>query len=176
MMGGLKSFVLATLLAGVPSMAHTAQPAKTVVSATDEAAIGAALDGVYAVISGPPGKARDWARMRTLFTPDARLSAIGAKGVQGGTVEEYIAKSGAMLTRVGFTERELARRVELYGDLAHAWSSYEGTGDGGKLKVRGINSFQLVRQNGKWLVQSIFWQAEAPTRPIPVDMLPVTAK
>ena len=41
-------------------------------------------------------------------------------GPVGGTVEDYIAKSGELLTKSGFTERELARRVEIYGDLAHA--------------------------------------------------------
>ena len=128
------------------------------------------------MISGPAGQARDWAKMRTLFTPDARLTSIGANGPRGGTVDDYITKSGPLLTKSGFTERELARRVEIYGDLAHAWSSYEGTGDGGKMKVRGINSFQLVRQNGRWLVQSIFWQHENPARPLPADMLPAGAK
>ena len=141
-----------------------------------EAEIGAALGAVYGAISGPAGQPRDWAKMRTLFTPNARLTAIGANGLNGMTVDEYIAKSGPTLTSAGFTERELARKVEIFGDLAHAWSSYEGVGNGGRLKVRGINSFQLVRQNGKWLVQSIFWQAEAPTRPLPADMLPVAAK
>lgn len=176
MMWGMKSLVAVALLTGTPGTVIAAQPATTGVSQADAAAIGAALDGVYAVISGPAGQARDWAKMRTLFTPDARLTAIGAKGLQGGTVEDYIARSGPFLIKSGFTERELARRVEVFGDLAHAWSSYEGTGDGGKLKVRGINSFQLVRQNGRWLVQSIFWQHEGPARPLPADMLLAGAK
>ena len=161
----------ALALAASPALAKpVAAPAARAVAPKDAAAIAAALDRVYAVISGPPGQMRDWARMRTLFTPDARLTAITAKGLMGGTVDEYITKSGPYLIKVGFIERELARRVEVYGDLAHAWSSYEGSGDGGKLKVRGINSFQLVRQNGKWLVQSIFWQAESPALPLPADM------
>jgi hypothetical protein len=181
MMLGAKSLIFVALLAGVPiaaapNSALAAPSAKAMISAADEAAIGAALDGVYSVISGPAGQARDWTRMRTLFTSDARLTAIGAKGIQGGTVDDYIAKSGPSLIRIGFTERELARRVEIFGDLAHAWSSYEGTGDGGKLKVRGINSIQLVRQNDRWLVQSIFWQHEGPARPLPADMLHAGAK
>ncbi len=181
MMLGMKGLMYAALLAGVPiavapSVALAAPSATNKVSAADAAAIGHALDGVYGVISGPVGQARDWARMRTLFTPDARLTAIGAKGLQGGTVEDYIAKSGPWLIKSGFTERELSRRVEVFGDLAHAWSSYEGTGDSGKFKVRGINSFQLVRQNGRWLVQSIFWQHESPARPLPADMLRAGAK
>ncbi len=176
MMRGLTKLVAVAVVAGVPSMTLAASPATTIVSPADEAAIGAALADVYGVISGPAGQPRDWARMRTLFTPDARLSAITSKGVSGGTVEDYIAKSGPWLVKAGFTERELARRVEVYGDLAHAWSSYEGSGDGGKLKVRGINSFQLVRTNGRWLVQSIFWQAEDAARPLPADMLAAGSK
>ena len=139
----------------------------------DEAGIEDALQAVYAVISGPQGAPRDFDRMRTLFTPDARLTAITANGLVGGTVDEFIARSGTGLVESGFTERQLARRIEHYGDLAHAWSSYAGTftqPDGSPGTVRGINSFQLVRQNGKWLVQSIFWQAEDATRPLPADL------
>ncbi len=173
MMMRMKSLMYAALLAGVGStvLPSVALAAAQEVSKADSQAIGAALDSVYGVISGPAGQARDWAKMRTLFTTDARLTSIGSKGVQGGTVEDYIVKSGPSLVKSGFTERELSRRVEVFGDLAHAWSSYEGTGNGGKFKVRGINSVQLVRQNGRWLVQSIFWQHESPLRPLPTDML-----
>ncbi len=176
MMRGMKFLLGMMLAASAPSIAQVSQPVAAPAAppsrAADESAIGAALDAVYGVISGPAGQARDWARMRTLFTPEARLTAIGANGPRGGTVDDYIIRSGPMLTKSGFTERELTRRVEVHGDLAHAWSSYEGTGDGGKLKVRGVNSVQLVRQNGRWLVQSILWQHESPARPLPADMLP----
>ena len=150
-----------------PVAAPAADPA-------DIAAIDAALDDVYAVISGPAGQERDFERMRTLFTPDARLSAITPRGLNGMTVDGYIEQSGPFLVSSGFTERQLARRIEIYGDLAHAWSSYEGTftrPDGSPGSVRGINSFQLMRQDdGRWLVQSIFWQAESPDNPLPADM------
>ena len=137
-------------------------------------AIDTALNAVYAAISGPVGQDRDWDAMRALFTPDARLTAITPRGLMGGTVEDYIGRSGPVLVQSGFTERQLDRRLEVYGDLAHAWSSYEGhfTGTDGKpASVRGINSFQLVRQaDGRWLVQSIFWQAETPDNPLPDDL------
>ena len=140
----------------------------------DEVAITATLAAVYSVISGPVGHERDWDAMRSLFTPDARLTAITPAGLRGGTVEDYITRSGPFLVQNGFTESELANRIEIYGNLAHAWSSYAGTwtnADGSTGKVRGINSFQLVRQeDGRWLVQSIFWQAETPDNPLPADM------
>lgn len=140
----------------------------------DEIAINAALNAVYAAISGPAGQPRDWDAMRALFTPEARLTAIRANGVQGGTVDDYIAKSGPFLIEHGFTETALVNRIEIYGDLAQAWSSYAGSWtnpDGSPGTVRGINSFQLMRQqDGRWLVQSIFWQAETPENPLPADM------
>ena len=167
----------AALAAAVPLASCASADTAPVASApapADVAAIEAALDQVYAVISGPAGQARDFERMRTLFTPDARLTAITPRGLSGGTLEDYIARSGKFLVEQGFTERALVNRVEVYGDLAHAWSSYEGAftaPDGKPGKVRGINSFQLVRQaDGRWLVQSIFWQAESPAHPLPSDM------
>jgi hypothetical protein len=165
------SFVLAApaLVLAAPATAQSARAAVALNEQAEQRAIQSAIDAVYAVISGPVGKPRDWARMRTLFTPEARLTAIGSKGPVGGTVEDYIAKSGSFLTSTGFTERELARRVELFGNLAHVWSSYEGLGT--KVRVRGINSFQLVKVDGRWLVQSILWQAENAATPLPTDML-----
>ena len=167
--------ILAAALAiSACSAANEARPARIAPAPADVAAINAALDGVYNVISGLVGQARDFARMKTLFTPDARLTAIGPRGLSGGTVDDYIARSGPFLVSTGFTEKALVNRVEVYGDLAHAWSSYAGSftdPDGKPGTVRGINSFQLVRQkDGRWLVQSIFWQAEGPGRPLPADM------
>ena len=138
------------------------------------AAIDAALEGVYAVISGPVGQERDFDKMRALFTPDAQLNAITPNGLSGGSVEKYIVLSGPFLVQMGFTERQLDRRLEVYGNLAHAWSSYEGTftqADGSRGQVQGINSFQLVRQDdGSWLVQSILWQQGTPDFPLPDDL------
>ncbi|WP_114521399.1 DUF4440 domain-containing protein [Altererythrobacter sp. ZODW24] len=141
----------------------------SVADPADIAAIDQAVTNVYAVISGPAGQQRDFGAMRAMFTPDARLTAVTPRGLQGGTVEDYIKNSGPFLVESGFTESELARRMEVYGDIAHVWSSYSGTfGEDGS--VRGINSFQLVRIEGRWLVQSIFWQAEGPDNPLPADM------
>jgi ketosteroid isomerase-like protein len=169
------AFAIAAL-SGCNGMAggqRPAAPAQAPASA-DVAAIEAALDAVYAAISGPVGQPRDFARMRTLFTPDARLTAITPEGLRGGTLDDYVARSGAFLVSQGFSERGLVNRIEVYGDLAQAWSSFVGSftkPDGTPGEVRGINSVQLVRQpDGCWLVQSILWQAATPGNPLPADM------
>ena len=146
--------------------AAAAQP-----NAADLAGIDAAIRGVYEVISGPPGQKRDFDRMRTLFAPGATLKAIGPKGLRGGTVEDYISRNAEVLEKDGFTERELGRRVELWGGLATAWSAYDGRTANGSFHERGINSFQLVKVDGKWLVASILWQEETPANPLPANLL-----
>jgi hypothetical protein len=165
--------LLALLLgAAQPQPVVRTPPVATAVPAKGEAAaVIKAITDVYAVISGPAGQKRDWARMKTLFIPDARLYSVGARGLRGGSLDDYIAQSGPSLEKVGFTERELTRRLEIYDNLAQVWSSYQGTSTDGGVNVRGINSFQLARQpDGRWLVHSILWQAEAPAIPLPRDM------
>ena len=145
--------------------ASVAQP-----SAADLAGIDAAIRGVYEVISGPPGQKRDFDRMRRLFAPGATMKAIGPKGLHGGSVEDYIARDKDILEREGFTERELGRRLQVWGGLASAWSSYDGRTASGSFHERGINSFELVKIDGKWLIASILWQEETPANPLPRDL------
>jgi hypothetical protein len=151
--------------------AAAAQP-----NAADLAGIDAAIRGVYEVISGPPGQKRDFDRMRTLFAPGATLKAIGPKGLHGGSLEDYISRNAEILEKDGFTERELGRRVELWGGLATAWSAYDGRTANGAFHERGINSFQLVKVDGKWLVASILWQEETPDNPLPAALIKESTK
>ena len=139
-------------------------------SKADLAGIDQAIRGVYDVISGPPGQKRDFDRMRSLFAPNATLKAIGPKGLRGGSLEDYIARNSAILEKEGFTERELGRRVEVWGRLATAWSAYDGRTANGSFHERGINSIQLVRVERKWLVASILWQEATPENPLPADL------
>src|SRR6476619_2127515 len=140
-------------------------------NSADIAAIGTAVSSVYEIISGPPGQKRDFDRMRTMFAPGATMKAIGPKGLRGGSVEDYIMRNSAILENEGFTERELGRRVELWGGLATAWSAYDGRTANGSFHERGINSFHLVKVDGKWLVASILWQEETPDNPLPRDLI-----
>jgi len=141
------------------------------VPASDLAGIDAAIRGVYDVISGPVGQKRDFDRMRSLFAPGATLKATGPKGVHGGSLEDYISRDKDILEQKGFTERELGRRTEVWGGLATAWSAYDGRTADGSFHERGINSFQLVKIDGKWLVASILWQEATPENPLPANLI-----
>ena len=146
--------------------------------AADVASIDAIVASVYDVISGPAGQKRDWDRMRSLFIPGARLVPVNgqageARAARVLSVEDYIARSSAVLEKQGFFERERARRLEKFGHIAQAFSTYESRrkADDPAPFSRGINSFQLMNDGMRWLIVTIFWEAEGPDNPIPPEYL-----
>jgi hypothetical protein len=143
----------------------------------DVGSIDAIIAALYGVISGPAGQARDWNRMRSIFIPGGRLmpTAVRPDGsvvTRLMEVNDYIATSGPMLERVGFTEREIARRVEQFGHIAHVFSTYEGRTETDATALRGINSIQLLNDGTRWWVVSVYWEAERPDNPLPAQYLP----
>jgi phosphohistidine phosphatase SixA len=139
----------------------------------DVASVEGLVAALYDVISGPAGESRDWDRLRSLFLPTARLvpvqrSSDGGVGYRAMTVEEYIQASGPTLERIGFTEREMARIVERFGDVAHVFSTYEGHREGTpEPLVRGLNSIQMIHDGDRWWVSSLAWSPARPDLPIP---------
>jgi len=144
---------------------------------TDVVSIGAIISAAYDVISGPVGKKRDWDRMRSLFISGARLipTAIEAGKVDVDLaphildVEGFIARAEPTFEKNGFYEKEIARRVEQFGQIAHVWSTYESRHDPDEAKpfMRGINSIQLFNDGKRWWILSIYWQHESAEQPIP---------
>ncbi len=143
----------------------------------DVASIDAIVAAVYDVISGPPGQKRDWDRFRSLFVSGARLIPVTQTGeirtAQVLSVEDYIARSSPVLEKNGFFEREIAMRMQRFGDIAHRFSTYESRrkADDTVPFARGINSFQLMNDAKRWWIVTIFWEAEGPDRPIPPEFL-----
>ena len=157
--------------ASTPRATPAARPA-------DVASIDAILGALYDVISGPAGQKRDWNRMRALFAPGARLIPTGRRpdgtfNMRTWDVEQYITTAGTQLETNGFFEREIARRTERYGNVVHAFSTYESRralADATPF-ARGINSIQLWNDGQRWWVVTVFWEGERPDNQIPAQYL-----
>jgi hypothetical protein len=154
----------------VPLMNQKATPSA---NPADVGSIDAIIAAVYDVISGPAAKKRDWDRMRSLFAPGARLIPTGPRPTGFGsrvlTVDEYIERSSPFFEKEGFFEKEAARVTEQFGQIAHAFSTYESrhAADDAKPFQRGINSIQLMNDGKRWWILTIFWQAEDEKTPLP---------
>ena len=148
---------------------------------SDVESIEAIVAAAYDVISGPAGKKRDWKRERSLFISGARLipTAVDAGrndvdlAPQVLDVDAYIARVKPYFATAGFYEKEVARRVEQFGQIAHVWSTYESRHDPNDAEpfMRGINSIQLFNDGSRWWILSIYWQHERRQHAIPEKYL-----
>jgi hypothetical protein len=74
--------------------------------------------------------------------------------------------------RHGFSEREIARTTEAFGNIVQAFSTYETHRDSTDTHpIHGINSIQLFYDGTRWWVVSVLWDNERPDKPIPPEFL-----
>jgi hypothetical protein len=175
--------ILVASLCAIPAAAREgtqekptpAPPPAAITSAAnpkDVDSVDAIVAALYDVISGPAGE-RDWNRVRSLFLPDARLTAVrkkpdGTFNATSVTVEGYIERAGKYFRERPFYESELSRKVEQFGQEAHVFSTYESReAPAAKPFARGINSIQLFNDGKRWYCVSIFWDEERADNPLP---------
>jgi hypothetical protein len=133
----------------------------------DRGDVGAVVDELYAMISGPAGP-RDWARQRAIFHPEARqvrtwVDADGWPAMKMMGPAEYAADTTPFFAANDFYEVEIARRMDVFGNIAHVWSAYEArrSPDDAEPERRGVNSIQLVQDaDGLWSVLAMVWDNE----------------
>jgi hypothetical protein len=136
---------------------------------TDEEQIGAAIDEMYAMISGPAGS-RDWSRQANCFLPEARqvrtwVDEEGRPQKLSMGLDEYAANTTPFFAANDFYEVETSRRIDLFGNIAHVWSGYEArrSPDDADVERRGINSIQLFRDPDRgWRIIHMIWDNERP--------------
>ena len=120
-------------------------------------------------------RTRDTALLRSVFEPGARLVGIRTRGdgttaFQAISVDQWVQFVGRD-TRPQWIERAFDPKIEVNGTLAQIWAEYDfhfGT----TFSHCGIDSVQLLRSNGRWLIVSIadtYQTTGCPTRPAPGD-------
>ena len=156
---------------------------KSEANPSDVSSIDAIITAAYDSISGPAGEKRNWDRERSLYYPGARLIPT-AKPVTSDEwqvasenkiapqildIEGFIARVEPFFKENGFYEKEIARRTEQFGHIAHVWSTYESRHDPNDAEpfMRGINSIQLFHDGSRWWIVTIYWQQESLVDPIP---------
>ena len=139
--------------------------------ASDVASIDTLIDAYYDVISGPKGHTYNVARDQSLHAPKAIITRTDDDGL----LERHdLLTEQVPLTAIyseGLFEVEIGRIVEQYGNIAHAWSSYEvrNTPDGPAIS-RGISSVSMYFDGERWWIASWSTQREGD-QPIPAKYL-----
>ena len=140
---------------------------------TDDEQIGAVIDEMYAMISGPPGP-RDWSRHANCFLPEARqvrtwIDDAGRPQMLSMSGDDYAANTTPFFAANPFYEVETKRRIDRFGNMAHVWSHYEArtSPDAADTERRGINSIQLFNhpEHG-WRIIHMIWDNEREDNPL----------
>ncbi len=142
----------------------------------DVASVDSILKALYDGISFSAGAEPDWNRLRSLFYPGGWLVHAKADKTDVLDVEAFISggrnviKSGKP---VSFYEREIFRKLDSFDRIAQVFSTYESRFAPTDLEPfsRGINSIQLLKENGRWWVLTIFWADESSEGPVPEEYL-----
>ncbi len=139
----------------------------------DVASIEDIVHAFYSALSLPPGEKLNETRLRSLFVPGGRIAVSvpptdsRAADVVFFSVEEYAAKVGAQ-TSTGFFDRNPANQIEMFGGMAHVYSTFESRAhlDDPKPMASGIKSFELLKSGDRWYIVEVYWDWASPGNPI----------
>lgn len=150
-----------------------------VIDSTKVLTLDRTIKTLYEVISAEKGEDRNWKQFKFLFYPEAKLIATGMNAdyeykAKYLTPQQYIKNSEEWLKINGFIEKEIHRKVNAFGNIAHVFSTYESYHgkDDKEPFMRGINSIQLINDEDRWWIVNIFWAQETEEQPIPKAYLP----
>lgn len=163
-------------------------PAKSAVRHVEVASVTAraddvsTLDGVvkayYDVISGPAGQPRQWARDRTLYTPEVRFVIIsddadGTPVAKQLTHQEFVDDSDAEVVKGGFYEKEIHRIVHRYDNWASVVSTSQSrrTPDGPVIG-HSIDNLDLFWDGRRWWIMHVTIAEIRPDHPLPKEFQP----
>jgi hypothetical protein len=174
----MKKIALSLFLAGAfltPQLHAQTPPAPASATCLPSGTLDELIKAIDDAVSGPGDK--DRACLKALLLPEARLSPLSK--TQDGSYSPHILTVDGWIEAVrkrgsaAFYERQVKVSSDVYGHIAHLWSTYEirPTPDG-KAQVRGINSIQAINDGNRWRVVEILWEAETPAETIPARYLP----
>lgn len=127
---------------------------------------------LYDLVSSGPAAAPDWEAVRELLLPEAVVvlrtsrETLTVFSVDGFLQDFQAFYASPDVVEGGFRETVLELRVTEVGDMAQAWVLYEARVPGGRGN-RGVDSFLLVRRDGRWKVAAVTNEVPMPGRPIP---------
>ena len=132
------------------------------------------VSSLYSLISFEAGKTPDWTRVRPLFHDHASIYLRTSQEDMtlynpDGFVARFQADIYALeLAPSGFTETIRGLTCDTYSEIAQCRVVYEAKRLSGKMPPqRGVDFFQLVQQDGLWLIFSIVNDVEMFSGRIP---------
>ncbi len=146
---------------------------------------GDVVAGLYGLVSSTAGRLPDWDRVRALFLKEAvivlrtsrtALTAFSLDGFIKDFVDFYErpfkrGEASVIPREIGFTEKVVRMKAWEYGDMAHVLVLYEAQITGFAMPPqRGIDSWLLVRRDGRWFIAAATNEIVTAARPVPPEL------
>ncbi len=135
---------------------------------------------LYALVSVKPGGPQtDWEQVRHLFYKDALIflrtapQATAVFSVQG-FIDDFIAfNQRARVQERGYSEKVVRLKTMVFQDIAHVLVLYEASVPGSsRPPQQGVDSFQLIKKDGRWWILSVANEVPARGAPLPKELEP----
>jgi len=159
-------------LFGVPARAQVTTPDGALATAEGTVA------ELYDLVTFDAGATPDWDRARSLFLPEAvvvlRTSREGtSQFTVDGWVEDFekFIEDRNVVER-GFVEGVVKTKRWVFKDIAHILVLYEAGYADEERRQYGIDSFHLVKREGRWWIADILNEIPDRDNPIPVELRP----
>ena len=147
--------------------------------------VGDFITEIYSLVSSSGGELPDWDRVRACFLKEAvivlrtsrtAMTAFSLDGYIKDFVDFYEkpfkrGEATAVPKESGFTEKIVCLKSWEFGDTAHVLVLYEARITGfANPAQRGVDSWLLVRRDGRWLAAAVTNETVTPARPIPPEL------
>jgi hypothetical protein len=141
--------------------------------------------GLYDLVSAAGGTLPDWDKVRERFLKEAVVVLRTSRTAMttfdlDGYIKDFVdfyerpfrrGNAAAVPKEKGFTEKVVRMKALEYGDMAHVLILYEAQITGfAPVPQRGIDSWVLVRRDGRWFVAAVTNEIVTPERPIPPEL------
>jgi len=134
--------------------------------------------GLYQAVTFDSGTMPAWENVKAMFHKNAVIVLRTSKDSMTvfsleGFVKDFVDFIDRFhAEKTGFTERVLRMKPLVFGDIAHVLVLYEASIPGSsRPPQKGVDSFQLIRQGGRWWIVSIVNELPLNKYPIPAELL-----
>lgn len=164
---------LAVMASSSTTVLQAQEPAEQDALATPEGVV----SEIYDLVSFEAGNVPDWNVVRSMFIPEAIVvlrtswEATTVFSLDGFINDFVNFVENSPAGQMGFTESIIRMKSMVFGDMAHVLVLYEAHITGSpRPPQQGVDSFSLIKKDGRWWIAAITNELPTPDRPLPEEL------